>query len=194
MWENISTCLVDLMNFMSYDKALSCHYWHDVDSLRIPQQLRHQLNQFPLAMPSANYFLCPLSTETSQPGFQNRLSDSNLTLHHKSQMGSCARNILRFFLVKNSLQLKSKCCISLQLLLCDVICIQLSQPDLMRVSEYSVRLASQNGFILFCMMNNSSASTATYGFTSSLSVQALFSCSSRRSFLLRVFQYSDIRK
>lgn len=65
MWENISTCLVDLMNFMSYDKALSCHYWHDVDSLRIPQQLRHQLHQFPLAMPSANYFLCPLSTETS---------------------------------------------------------------------------------------------------------------------------------
>lgn len=64
----------------------------------------------------------------------------------------------------------------------------------MRVSEYSVRLASQNGLILFCRMNNSSVSTAAYGFTSSLSVSALFSCSSRRSFLLRVFQYSDIRK
>lgn len=48
-----------------------------------------------------------------------------------------------------------------------------------------------NGFILFCRMNNSSASTATYGFTSSLSVQGLFSCSSWRSFLLHVFQYSD---
>lgn len=65
MWEYISTCLVDLMNFMLYDKEFSCHYWHDVDSLRIPQQLRHQLNQFPLTLPSAYYFLCPLSTEIS---------------------------------------------------------------------------------------------------------------------------------
>lgn len=53
------------MNFMLYDKEFSCHYWHDVDSLRIPQQLRHQLNQFPLTVPSAYYFLCPLSTEIS---------------------------------------------------------------------------------------------------------------------------------